>query len=59
MHNQIKIAHQQVYNPPLRNNPLSILLTISPVLLLIWIFSRRFRQKKNSVKKNEDYDFIE
>jgi cell division protease FtsH len=34
----------QVRNQSLRNNLLSILITIGPVLLLIWIFSRGFRQ---------------
>ncbi|MAT98670.1 MAG: cell division protein FtsH [Anaerolineaceae bacterium] len=34
----------QVRNNSLRNNLFSILITIGPVLLLIWIFSRGFRQ---------------
>lgn len=34
----------QVQNLSLRNNVFSILFTIGPVLLLIWIFSRGFRQ---------------
>ncbi|MCA9918595.1 MAG: ATP-dependent zinc metalloprotease FtsH [Anaerolineales bacterium] len=34
----------QVRNLSLRNNVVSILFTIGPVLLLIWIFSRGFRQ---------------
>jgi cell division protease FtsH len=34
----------QVRNLSLRNNIVSILFTIGPVLLLIWIFSRGFRQ---------------
>ena len=34
----------QVRNLSLRNNLFSILFTIGPVLLLIWIFSRGFRQ---------------
>ncbi len=34
----------QVRNLSLRNNIVSILFTIGPVLLLIWIFSRSFRQ---------------
>ena len=34
----------QVRNQSLRNNLISILVTIGPVLLLIWIFSRGFRQ---------------
>ncbi|MCA9946189.1 MAG: ATP-dependent metallopeptidase FtsH/Yme1/Tma family protein [Ardenticatenaceae bacterium] len=34
----------QVRNQSLRNNLFSIIITIGPVLLLIWIFSRGFRQ---------------
>jgi len=34
----------QVRNNSLRNNLFSIIITIGPVLLLIWIFSRGFRQ---------------
>jgi cell division protease FtsH len=34
----------QVRNNSFRNNLFSILITIGPVLLLIWIFSRGFRQ---------------
>ena len=61
--NQAKLAelgvHVQVYNPPLRNNPLSIFITIGPILLLVFIIFRGYSQKKKESSKNEDYEFIE